>query len=80
MQILFATTLRHSFHCQHHGSRMLMVFVLSAVVVFLVSVVIIMGVVRCQNPILLDLVDICFLTCHAFFTAPSGEDMVWHGR
>jgi hypothetical protein len=21
-----------------------------------------------------------FLTCHAFFTAPSGEDMVWHGR
>lgn len=64
------------------GSRMLMVFVLSAVVVFLVSVVIIMGVVRCQNPILLDLVDICFffLTCHAFFTAPSGEDMVWHGR
>lgn len=42
------------------GSRMLMVFVLSAVVVFLVSVVIIMGVVRCQNPILLDLVDICF--------------------
>ena len=42
------------------GSRMLMVFVLSAVVVFLVSVVIIMGVVRCQNPILLDLVDMFF--------------------
>ena len=53
------------------GSRMLMVFVLSAVVVFLVSVVIIMGVVRCQNPILLDLVDICFffdLSCFLYCT------------